>query len=180
MLAAQQKQKRYYDQHHLNVKHDVGSQVLLSRKHPTLKVLSIGSNKLMSNGLVVLKRIDPLTYCLEVPESMKVNSVWHVSYLKAYKSDDRPPPPLLDMSGGELEIEVERILNHRTRTWDGRMLTDLCCKCLQLRNKTWMYCEANSCSHYLTLQPHCLPDLLQPGHHLWFTQRECVQPLARQ
>ena len=50
MLAAQQGQKRYHEQHHLNVEHDVGSQVLLSNKHLTLKVLSIGSNKLVSNG----------------------------------------------------------------------------------------------------------------------------------
>ncbi len=47
MLAAQQRQKCYHDQHRINVEHDVGSEVLLSTKHLTLKVLSIGSNKLM-------------------------------------------------------------------------------------------------------------------------------------
>ena len=41
MLAAQQKQRRYYEEHHLNVEHDVGSQVLLSNEHLTLKLLSI-------------------------------------------------------------------------------------------------------------------------------------------
>jgi len=33
MLAAQQRQKVYYDQHRNNVEHDVGSEVLLSTKH---------------------------------------------------------------------------------------------------------------------------------------------------
>ena len=51
MLAAQQRQKRYYDQHRITVEHDVGSEVLFSTKHLTLKVLNIGSNKLMPNGL---------------------------------------------------------------------------------------------------------------------------------
>ncbi len=112
---------------------------------------------------------------------MKVHSVWHVPYLRAYKSDGCRPYPLPGMNDGELEIEVDRILNHRTRTWGNRMLTDLCmcCKCLQLRNKIWIYCEANSCSHYLILQPHCLPDLLQPEHHLCFILSVSVSSLSQ-
>ena len=47
----------------------------------------------------------------------------------------------------------------------------MCCKCLQLRSKIRTYQDANSCSHYLTLHPHCLPELLQPEHRLWFAQR---------
>ena len=39
---------------------------------------------------------------------MRVQNVWHVSYLKAYKSDGgRPPSPLPEMIGGELEFEVD-------------------------------------------------------------------------
>ena len=82
MLAAQQRQERYYDQHHLNVEHDVGFQVLPYIKHLTLKVLSIGSNNLMPKWVgpvTVLKHIGPLTYRLKLPESRKVHSVWHVS-----------------------------------------------------------------------------------------------------
>lgn len=47
MLAAQQPQKRYYDQHHVKVDHDVGADVLLSTRHLQLKVLNIGSQNLM-------------------------------------------------------------------------------------------------------------------------------------
>ena len=93
MLAAQQRQKRYNDQHRISVEHDVGSEVLLSTKHLTLKVLSIGSNKLMLKWVgpfKVLKCIGPLTCRLKLPESMKVHNV---SYLKACKSDGRRPPP---------------------------------------------------------------------------------------
>ena len=51
MLAAQQRQKRYYDQKHVAADHDVGVDVLLSTKHLKLKQLSIGSNKLMPKWL---------------------------------------------------------------------------------------------------------------------------------
>ncbi len=128
MLAAQQRQTGYYDQHHLNVEHDVGFQVLPSTKHLTRKVLSIGSNNLMPwcvGPVTMLKYIGPLTCCLKLPESMKVHSVWHVSYLKAYKSDGRrPPPPLPEMNDGDLQTEIDRILNHRTREHGRKQVTE--------------------------------------------------------
>ncbi len=63
-----------------------------------------------------------------------------------------------------------------------RMLADprMCCKCLQVRKISRIYREANSCSHHLALLMQCMSDLLQPEHRLWSTQRELVQPLARQ
>jgi len=116
MLAAQQRQKRYYDQRHVQADHDVGADVLLSTRHLKLKVLSVGSNKLMPKWVgpfKVLKRIGPLAYRLDLPDSMKTHNVWHVTYLKAYKTDGRcPPPPLPEMIDGELEFEVDRILQH--------------------------------------------------------------------
>ena len=63
-----------------------------------------------------------------------------------------------------------------------RMLADLCmcCKCLRLGKKIRIYCGANFSSHCLTLHQQCLPDLMQPEHRLWSTQRDLIQPLARQ
>jgi len=60
-----------------------------------------------------------------IPESMRVQNVWHVSYLKAYKSDGgRPPSPLPEMIDGELEFEIDCILNHRTRKRDRKQVTE--------------------------------------------------------
>jgi Chromo (CHRromatin Organisation MOdifier) domain len=47
---------------------------------------------------------------------MRIHDVFHVSLLKPYHPDSRvkaPPPPL--HIGGNLEYEVETILNHRDR-----------------------------------------------------------------
>ncbi len=61
-------------------------------------------------GRKVLKRIRPLNCCLQLPESMKLHSVWHVSYLKAFKPEGcRPPPAPPEIIDGELELEVDRI-----------------------------------------------------------------------
>lgn len=62
------------------------------------------------------------------------------------------------------------------------LLADLClrCKCLRLGKKLWIYCGAKSTSQCLTLHQQCLPDLVQPKHRVWSTQRDLIQPLARQ
>ncbi len=101
-------------QHYLQVEHDVGADTLLSTRHLKLKVLSNGSSNLMSKwiGLFkVLKRIGPLAYRLDLPDSMETHRVWHMTYLKAYKTDGRkPPPPLPEMTDGELELRLTALL----------------------------------------------------------------------
>jgi len=102
--------------------------VLLSTKHLKLKVLNIGSNKLMPKCVgpfQVLKRIGPLAYRLDLPDSMQTHNVWHVTYLKAYKTDGRKPhPPLPEIIDGELEFEVDCILDHRTRRRGTKQITE--------------------------------------------------------
>jgi len=51
MLAAQQRQKHYFDQCHIHIEHDVDADVLLSTRNLKLKVLTIGSNKLISKWM---------------------------------------------------------------------------------------------------------------------------------
>lgn len=102
--------------------------MLLSTKHSRLKVLDIGSNKLMPKCVgpfQVLKRIGPLAYRLDLPDSMQTHNVWHVTYLKAYKTDGRKPhPPLPEIIDGELEFEVDCILDHRTRRRGTKQITE--------------------------------------------------------
>lgn len=60
------------------------------------------------------ERVGNLTYRLELPESMKIHDVFHVSLLKPYHDDGRtPPPPPAEVIDDEPEWEVDRILDHR-------------------------------------------------------------------
>ena len=57
-----------------------------------------------------------MAYRLDLPDSMnRIHPVFHVSKLKPYKASSRvQPPPIPVEIEGELEYEVERILDKRT------------------------------------------------------------------
>ena len=63
-----------------------------------------------------------MAYRLDLPASMKIHKVFHVSLLSPYRSDGRvqppPPPVVLD---NVLEYEVEKIILHRERKNRGRI-----------------------------------------------------------
>ena len=93
-----------------------GEQVLLSMQHITLK--HPGTRKSLPRWIgpfTILDRIGTLAYRLDLPESMhKIHNVFHVSKLKPYKASGRvQPPPVPIEIEGELEYEVERILDKR-------------------------------------------------------------------
>ena len=55
-----------------------------------------------------------MSYRLDLPPTMKIHDVFHVSLLKRYHRDGRiPPPPPADIIDDEPEWEVESILDHR-------------------------------------------------------------------
>jgi hypothetical protein len=69
----------------------------------------------------VTKAVSPYAYCLELPASMKIHPVFHVSLLRPAATDPLPgqrhePPPPVQVEGIE-EWEVEDILDSR---WDRR------------------------------------------------------------
>ena len=114
-MAAQQRHKRYYGAKHAPAVFAVNAEVLLSTAGLSLKIA--GTNKLAPKWIgpfSVLKRIGAVAYKLDLPETMKVHNVFHVSLLKAYNRDNRialPPPP--EVIDDEPEWEVDKILNHR-------------------------------------------------------------------
>ena len=83
----------------------------LELKHP-------GTKKLLPHGVgpfIVERRIGPVAYRLELPNSMHtIHPVFHASKLAKYRMDGQcqPPPPLIELEG-ELEYEVEKILDKR-------------------------------------------------------------------
>ena len=115
MVQAQQRQKAYADQHRRDLEFQVGDRVLLSTKNMRrpgagrcLLPRFIGPHK-------VLKRVGAVAYELEVPRSMRIHDVFHVSLLKPYRADGRvQPPPVTIMLDGSEEFEIERIVSHRT------------------------------------------------------------------
>jgi hypothetical protein len=65
----------------------------------------------------VFKQINDVAFRLELPPSMKIHPVFHVSLLEPYKGSSIPgrfqvPLPLVEIEGQE-EFEVSKILNSR-------------------------------------------------------------------
>ena len=116
LQAAQNRQKQYADQHRSSVAYQAGDMVLLSNKN--INIRHPGSRKLLPLWLGpfrIIEQVNPVAYRLELPDSMhSIHPVFHTSVLRKYRAGPgliRPPPPVeLD---GELEYEVERILDKR-------------------------------------------------------------------
>jgi hypothetical protein len=120
---AQQRQAHYANMKRQEVEFDVGEEVWLStvnlrieNRAPKLASKFIGPFK-------VRRRIGEVAYELELPPSMKIHPVFHVSKLRKNKDGsenfpgreipDRPPPVVAE--NGKEEYEVKQIVNKRIR-----------------------------------------------------------------
>ena len=105
---------------------EVGSQVLLSSAHITLASQAARPSRKLQPRFIgpyrVLQQVSPVAYKLELPESLKVHPVFHVSLLRPYEDPasipNRPkpptPPPPVTINN-ESEYEAEKLLDRRTR-----------------------------------------------------------------
>jgi hypothetical protein len=125
MQSAQDRQKALADQQRRDLTFHLGDEVMLSTKNITLQK-GTGVKKLMPQWLGpfrVERVVSPLAYRLELPPSMKMHPVFHVSLLKPYHPSGRvqpPPPPLLLTSEDGEIFHVEAILDHRRKKHRGR------------------------------------------------------------
>lgn len=115
LKAARDRQKAYADTKRSDLCFSVGDQVLLSTVN--LKLKTRGVRKLWPKYVgpfQVQRRVGAVAYELALPANMKIHPVFHVSLLKAWRSDGRiqPPPTPVEIEG-DLEWEVEQILYHR-------------------------------------------------------------------
>lgn len=118
MQAAQQRQKFVADARRQSAEFHVDDMVLLSTSNIKLKFK--GTPKLLPKWIgpfKVTSVINSVAYKLELPSSLKLHNVFHISLLKPYKNradggqvNPPPPPVLID---GDFEYEVESILSHR-------------------------------------------------------------------
>ena len=117
LKAAQQRQKAHADKKRREVSYDIGDQLLLSTKN--IKLKTPGARKLLPKWIGpfrVVKRIGEVAYKVELPDTMQMHDVFHVSLLKPYRSDGtiQPPPSPLFIDN-ELMFKVDRVLMHRER-----------------------------------------------------------------
>jgi hypothetical protein len=118
LVAAQQRQKRYYDQGHREVSFKIGEEVLLNSKNIHMRTQKgrRSTPKLLPKWIgpfKVVQLVGAVSYKLELPPTMKVHPVFHVSLLKPYLSDGRMQPPGPVLIEGEAYFMIERILDHR-------------------------------------------------------------------
>ncbi len=88
---------------------------------------------------VVEKQINPVAYRLQLPASMKIHPVFHVSLLETFRESSisgriQPPPPVVEIDNHQ-EYEVEEILDSRLRR--GRLEYFVHWRGYDINERTW-------------------------------------------
>ena len=116
MTAAQNRDKSYADRKTRPHEFEAGQRVLLSTKNLQVKNHNF-TKKLLSRYIgpfKILNRVGKQAYELELPPTMKIHDVFHVSLLRPYHDQGgHQPPPVTILMDGEPEHEVQSILGHR-------------------------------------------------------------------
>ncbi|KAJ1116398.1 hypothetical protein NDU88_004612 [Pleurodeles waltl] len=111
---AKQKYKKHYDKKHCEgPQYQPGDKVWLSTKHIDFKTKHMFNPKFIG-PYTVLQQINPVTYKLQFPKSLRIHPVFHTSLLKKAVQKVRPhPAPVLVQ--GEEEYEVKKVLDSKLR-----------------------------------------------------------------
>jgi len=138
LVLAKANQERNANKSRRDVSFKIGDQVLLSANHINLASQALRPTKKLQHRFIgpynITHKVSAVAYRLELPESLKIHPVFHVSLLRPYRNPttfpDRalpsPPPPPVTIDDAT-EYVVEKILDHRTRRhrteylvkWDG-------------------------------------------------------------
>jgi hypothetical protein len=117
--SAQNHQARYYDAKHKRIEFSVGDKVWLSSLNIQTQRPSKKLDWKRLGPFTILERIGTQAYRLQLPPSIKIHPVFHVSLLEPHTSStiphrtQPPPPPVVVVDSSELEYEVEDILDSK-------------------------------------------------------------------
>jgi hypothetical protein len=123
IAKAQDYQAKYANTSRCEMEFSAGDEVLLSAAHIDVAVnVKRPSKKLMTKYLgpyKILEKVGTVSYKLQLPPTMQVHNVFHVSLLRPYKNPTQvdpyhqlqPPPPVI--INDREEYEVEEILDKR-------------------------------------------------------------------
>ena len=121
---AQLQQIKYANEKRCEESFDIDEMVLLSSRHITLRQLANQPSKKLQNKFLgpykIIAKISAVAYKLDLPPTMRIHPIFHVSLLKCYTPNNEelfpdreitPPEPILvnDIE----EFEVEEILDQR-------------------------------------------------------------------
>jgi chromodomain-containing protein/p58 integrase-like protein len=123
--VAQRRYKKYADTKRRPQTFQIGDKVLLSAKNIALDTQARRPSRKFQPKYIgpykVIEVISPVNYRLELPHTLKIHPVFHVSLLRKYVENYskfpgrsvRPPPPV--QVDDHKEYEVEKILDQRER-----------------------------------------------------------------
>jgi chemotaxis protein CheY-P-specific phosphatase CheC len=123
LKSAQDHQARYYDAKHKPMSFNVGDKVWLLSTNIRTERPSKKLDWKRLGPFPITKRIGTQAYKLQLPKSMRIHPVFHVSLLEPYKTSSipnrtRPPPPPITIDSQQ-EFEVDQILNSK---YEGKQL----------------------------------------------------------
>jgi hypothetical protein len=125
LLAAQVEQIKNADAHRRPHSYQVGDQVLLSMENITTAYDSTRPASSLQarffGPFTLLAQCSPVSFQVELPPTMRIHDVFHVDHFKPFVPSpeslgrQEAPPPDPEIINGEVEYEVEAILDHRIR-----------------------------------------------------------------
>ena len=124
LVLAKAQQEKNANRSRREVEYQVGDQVLLSSNHINLASQARWPSKKLQHQFTgpyrVIQKVSPVAFKLDLPPSLKIHPVFHVSLLRPYKDpasianrDPPPPSPPAVTIDDHLEYEVEYILDQR-------------------------------------------------------------------
>ncbi len=121
LTRAQAYQARTYNKSHRDVKYKVGQKVWLRVKNITIEPPSQKLDWQRYRPYRIIERIGKVAYRLDLPASLQINNVFHVSLLRDHQprvgeESPEPQPLRLAINPDVQEYKVEAILASRIQT----------------------------------------------------------------